>query len=192
MIEAFKDPEGGSGELGFRADEMSLIVLRSPELCRAHLHLFAHANARMRRIRHALTHQPWLRSMLLELLYKPPSAAAQAAAAAAAAAAAVPRAARARRPKAIQGGKYGEIQIRPMGMASYECKGVLGKWSEIEGFEQSRQHWARAGGLVPMSVIVQAIDEYGRQSEWSMDEEGKSYTVRPIQGDSRCLPCQSS
>ena len=101
-------------------------------------------------------------------------------------------AARARRPKAIQGGKYGEIQIRPMGMASYECKGVLGKWSEIEGFEQSRQHWARAGGLVPMSVIVQAIDEYGRQSEWSMDEEGKSYTVRPIQGDSRCLPCQSS
>merc|ERR1719409_1627677 len=33
-----------------------------------------------------------------------------------------------------------------------------------------------------MSVIVQAIDEYGRQSEWSMDEEGKSYTVRPIQG----------
>ena len=138
QLEELKDIEGGSGERGFRPQEMD---------------------------------------MLLEILFKPRPAGADAAE--------KPATAKGRprvtgRPKAHANFRYGEIKIIPSRqLQSYEDKGILKTWKEIEQFEVERtRKWG--SNLTPLADIVKAIDDYGKQAEWA--KLGDDYSVRPIQG----------
>jgi len=88
------------------------------------------------------------------------------------------------RPPPAPNFKYGDILIKPFGIANFESMGVLGRWDELLRYEQDRNRmWQRPGEgpLVPLQDIVQVIDEYGKQNEWDKDPDGR-YTMRPIQG----------